>query len=105
MALVKKKKKAEKAQRRFKKEKEISRWVRGCESRSDVEVELESEEPTEMGGDASASRDEGDRGVVATSVENHDPAAASVGDRRDMETCDDVPESRKRAASEDTFIE
>ena len=32
----------------------------GGESRSDMEVELESEEPTEMGGNASASEDEGD---------------------------------------------
>ena len=38
--LAKKKKKAEKARRRFKKEKEISRWVQGGESWSDVEAEL-----------------------------------------------------------------
>ena len=34
-------------------EKEIARWVQAGENRSDVEAELELEEPTEMGGDAS----------------------------------------------------
>ena len=57
-AVVKKKKRAEKARRRFKKEKEIGQWVRAGESRSGVEAELESEEPMEMGGDASTSEDE-----------------------------------------------
>ena len=58
VALAKKKKKAEKARRRFDKEKEINRWVRGGgERQSDVEVELEVEEPMEMGDDTSASED------------------------------------------------
>ena len=39
---------------------EIAWWVRAEKNRSDVEVELESEEPTELGGDMSTSEDEGD---------------------------------------------
>ena len=45
----------------------------GGESRSDMEVELESEEATEMGDDMSASEDEGDKGTVVTSVEHRSP--------------------------------
>ena len=68
-ALAKKKKKAEKARRRFDKEKEINRWVHGGENRSNVEVELELKEPTKMGDDASSSEDEVDRGIDVTLVE------------------------------------
>ena len=64
-----------------------------------MEVELESEEPTEMGSDASASEDEGDRGAIVTLVEHRDPVAASVGGGHDTEMRDDVPKSRKRATS------
>jgi len=102
--LAKKKKKAEKARRRFKKEKEISWWVQAGESWSDVEVELESEEPIEMGGDASASKEEGDRSGVVTSAEHREPMVASVDSGRDTKTRGDVPESRKHAASEDTAV-
>ena len=77
----------------------------GGKSRSDVEAELESEEPMEMGGDASASKDDGDRGAIVTSGEHREPAATSVSCGHDMETCGDVPESRKCAASEDTAVE
>lgn len=104
-ALAKKKKKTKKARRRFEKEKEISRRIQGGESWSNVEVKLESEESMKMGGDASASEDKGDRGAIVTSVEHCEPMAASVGSGRDMETRDDVPESRKHAASEDTTVE
>jgi len=76
----------------------------GGESRNDVEAELESEEPMEMGGDVSASEDEGDMGTIVTSVEHHEPAATSIGGRHDIETRGDVPESRKHAASEDTGL-
>ena len=75
---VAKKKRAEKARRRHEKEKETARWVRAGENRSDVEAELESEEPTEMGGDASTSEDDRDRGVVATSVERRASAAVPI---------------------------
>ena len=77
--LAKKKKRAKKAWRRFEKEKEIGRRVWGGESWSDVEVELELEEPMEMGGDVSTSKDKGDRGVIVTSVEHHEPTTASIG--------------------------
>ena len=93
------------ARRRFEKEKEIDRQVQAGESRSDVEAELESEEPTEMGGDMSTSEDDGDRGVVATSVERHAPMAASIGGGWDTERSGDIPTSRKHAMSSDTAIE
>ena len=70
-----------------------------------MEAELESEEPMEMGDDASASEDEGDSGVAVTSMEHREPMAASVGGGRDTETRGNVPESRKRTASEDTTLE
>ena len=53
------KKRAEKARRRHQKEQDIARRVRAGESRSDVEAELESEDPTEVGDDASSSEDGG----------------------------------------------
>jgi len=104
-AVAKKKKRAEKAQRRQEKEKEIARWVRAGENRSNVEAELESEEPMEMGGDTGSSEEEGDRGVVATSVESHEPAVVSTSGGRDAEWHSDVPISRKHAASSDTAVE
>ena len=70
-----------------------------------MEAELKLDEPTEMGGDASASEDEGDRGTVLTLVEHHEPVAASVDGGHDTETCGDVPESRKRTTSEDTTVD
>ena len=104
VALAKKKKKAEKAQRRFDKEKEINRRVRGGESRIDVEAELESEEPTKMGDDASASEDEGDKGIALTLVNRREPMASPVGGGHGTETRGDIPESRKHAVSEDAAL-
>ena len=52
---AKKKKRAKKARRRHEKENEITRWVQASKNRSYVEAELESKEPTEMGGDVSTS--------------------------------------------------
>jgi hypothetical protein len=69
-----------------------------------VEVELESEEPTEMGDDTSASEDKGDRGAAMTSVEHHEPIAIFVDGGCDTETCGGVPKSRKHAVSEDTTL-
>ena len=68
---AKKKKRAEKARRRHKKEKEkeITWRVRAGENRRDVEAELESKEPTKMGGDASTSKDNRDRAIIVTLVE------------------------------------
>ena len=45
---ARKKKKAEVAQRKYKKEKEIAQRMKAKESKSDVELELESEDPTEV---------------------------------------------------------
>ena len=70
-----------------------------------MEAELELKEPTEIYGSTSASKDEGDRGTIVTSVEHHEPMAASVSGGRDIETRSDIPESRKRATSEDTIVE
>ena len=78
-------------------------WVN--ENQSDVEAELELEEPTEMGGDASTSEDDRDRGVIMALVECCSPTAVSIGGGRDMERHSDVPTSRKRATSLDATIE
>ena len=95
------KKRAKKAHRRHQKEKEIARLVRAEENRSDVEAELESEEPTVMGGDASSSKDGGGRDIVATLVEHRKPTAKSASGGRDTERRDDVPMSRKHAVNLD----
>ena len=105
VAFAKKKNRTEKAQRRFEKEKEIGRRVQAGESRSDMEAELELEDPTEMGGDASTSEDEGHRGVIMTLVEHHEPMTASISGGWDTEKHDDVPASRKHTMSEDTTVE
>ena len=72
---TKKKKKAEKVRRWFDMEKEINQRVWGGERQSDMEVELKLEEPSEMGDNASASEDKGDRGAAMTLVERHEPTA------------------------------
>ena len=54
-----KKKRAEKARRRHQKEQDITRCVHAGENRSDVEAELELEDPTEMGDDMISSEEEG----------------------------------------------
>ena len=97
---AKKKKRVEKARRRHGKEMEISRGVWARENRSDVEAELESEEPTELGGDVSSSKD-GDWDVVATSSKRRESATTSASGERVAGRRDDVPPSRKRAASSD----
>ena len=70
-----------------------------------MEAELESEEPMETGGDASTSKDEGDRGIVATLVERREPMAVAAGGGWDMERRSDVPASRKYAVSSDATVE
>jgi hypothetical protein len=54
--VVKKKKRAKKARKKHGKEMEIARRVRAGENQSDVEAELESEEPTKLGGEVSTSQ-------------------------------------------------
>ena len=77
----------------------------GGESRSDVEAELESEEPMEMGDDMSASKDEGDRGAAMTLVECGEPMATPIDGGHGTEMRGDVPGSRKRNASGDATVE
>ena len=54
--------------------------MQASENQSNMEAELESEEPMEMGGDVSTSEDDGDRGVIVTLVERRAPTASSIGD-------------------------
>ena len=70
-----------------------------------MEAELESEEPMEMGGDASTSKDDGDRGIIVTSVERRAITAASAGGGRATKRHGDVLTSRKRVVSLDTAVE
>ena len=70
-----------------------------------MEAELESEEPTKMGDDVSASEDEEDRGAIVTLVEHREPTVVPVGGGRGTETRGDIPKSWKRTASEDTTVE
>ena len=60
---------------------EITRHVRAGENRSDVESELESEDPTEVGDDVIFFKEEEEEGqeVIATSAERCDPMATSTG--------------------------
>ena len=69
------------------------------ENRSDVELELELEDPTEVGDDTIFSEEEESREVVATSVERHDPMVASASGEQEAERRGDVPAPRKRATS------
>ena len=84
---------------------EITRWVRAGESRGDVEAELESEDPMEVGDDVRSSEDGGGQSVVVTSVERRKPAATSTSGGRDAERRGDVPAPRKRAARSDAVDE
>ena len=104
-AVEKKKKRAEKARKKHEKEMEIAQRVRAKENRSDIESELESEDPTEMGDDMISSEDERGEEVVVTSVEHREPTATSASGVWDAERHDDVPMLRKRATSSDTIGE
>ena len=75
------------------------------ENRSDIESELESEDPTEMGDDVICSKDERGREVIATSMERHEPAATSTSGERKVERRGDIPMLRKHAASMDAIGE
>ena len=84
---------------------EFTPRVRAGENRSDVELELESEDSTEVGDDMIFSEEEESREVVATLVERHDPMVVSAGGEQEAERRGDVPVLRKRAASADTVDE
>ena len=102
---AKNKKKAEDAQRKYEKEKEIARRMKVGENRSDVELELESEDPIEVGDDMIFSEEEESWEVVATSAERRDPVAASAAGEQEVERRSDVPMPRKRAARTDAISE
>ena len=101
---MKKKKRAEKAQRKHGKETKIAQRMRARENRSDMEAELKSEEPMELCGDASSSED-GDRDIIVTSSEGRESAAMSASGERDVGRYGDVPPSKKRAASSNAASE
>ena len=101
---AKKKKKADEAQRKYEK-KEIARRVKAMENRSNVESELESEDPKGVGDDMIFSEEEESREVIATSAERRDPVAASAAGEQEVERRSDVPMPRKRAASADAVGE
>ena len=83
---------------------EIARRVRAGEKRSDVESKLESEDPTEVGDDASSF--ENMRGQeVMTLVVHHDPMAMSTGSGHEAERRGDVPMLCKCATSSDAVGE
>ena len=58
VADARKKKKAKESRRKYEKEKEIARRMKVEENRSNVESELESEDPTEVGDDIIFSEEE-----------------------------------------------
>ena len=74
------------------------------ERRSDVESELELEDPTEVDG-MIFSEEEESQEVVVTSAEHDDPTAMSTGDEQEAERRSEVPMPRKRAASADAIGE
>ena len=98
MADARKKKKAEVAQRKYKKEKEIARRMKAGERKSDIESELELEDPTDVD-DMVFSEEEESLEVVLTSVEHRDPTAMSTGDEQEVERRVEVLVLRKHAAS------
>ena len=70
--------------------------MRARENRSDVDVELELEDPTE---------DEGGWVVVVTLVEHHEPTAVSAGGGWGAKRRGDVPTPRKRTMSSEAIGE
>ena len=84
---------------------EIARRVQVRENRSDVESELESKDPTEVGDDMIFSEEEESREVIVTSAERCDPTAAHAGGEQEAKRHSDVPASRKHAASSNAIVE
>ena len=79
--------------------------MRARENRRDVELELKSKDPMEMGDDVISSEDERDWEVIVTSVEHCEPAAMSTGGEREVESYGDIPVPRKHATSSDAIGE
>ena len=68
-------------------------------------MELESEDPTEMGDDVISSEVEVGREVVVTSVERREPTAVFADGGREAERRSDIPTPRKRAMSSNAVSE
>ena len=68
--------------------------MRAGESQSDVEAELESEDPTEMGDDVISSKEEGGWDAGVTSAARREPTATPASGGQDMERCDGMPRAR-----------
>ena len=83
------------AHRTYKKEKEVARRMKAGERKSDIESELESEDPMDVD-DMVFSEEEGSWEVVVTSAERRDPVSMSAGDEQEAE---------RRAASVDAVSE
>ena len=79
--------------------------MRARENRRDVELELKSKDPTEMGDDVISFEDERDWVFIATSVEHREPAAMSTGGEQEVESYGDIPMPRKHATSTDIVSE
>ena len=92
------------AQWKYKKEEEITRCVKAGENRSDVESELELEDPTEVD-DMVFSKEEEIQEVVVTSAKHHDRMAMSASDEQEVEGHAKVPMPRKHAVSADAVGE
>lgn len=67
-----------------------------------MEAEVESEDPIELGDDASSSKDKVDWDAAATSTEPHGPTATPISSEHGAGVHSDALESRKHATSEDT---
>ena len=78
-------------------------WAR--ENRSDIESELESEDPTEVGDDMFFSEEVENQEVIVTSAERRNPTAVSATSGQEVERRGDVPMPRKHAASVDVIGE
>ena len=84
----------------YEKEKEIARHMKAGENKSDVESELESEDPTEVD-DMVFSEKEEIWAVVVTSAGRREPVATLAGNEQEAKRRVVVPMLRKRAASAD----
>jgi len=73
-------------------------WAGEC--RSDVELELTSDDPTDLD-DMVFFDEEESREVIVTSVVHRDPTATSAGEEQEAARRVEVPTSRKCAASVD----
>ena len=75
--------------------------MKARERKSDIDFELESEDPTDLD-DMVFSEEEESREVVVTSVEHRDPTATSAGEEEEATWHAGVPVLRKRGVSTDT---